>query len=183
MNDLASHLENDVDWSRFFGAVDRLFLDEGLKSNSDNMFRSRTIEKALEKYSDFLHVDQIGYDFTYKSMKVELKTKKQLFQKDNQYRTGVIKMKNFHGNKTAEDYKTTKTFDYLVAIDLISRRVIIVEDEKARSLYKNYGDGAIIQLNYGDYYECNLPAFLIPKMPTQMLSEERDKLIDSFLES
>ena len=59
------HLEKGVDWNRVFGVVDSLYNDPGFSSNADNFARATMVEKALDKNSDLIRVDQTGYDFIY----------------------------------------------------------------------------------------------------------------------
>ena len=71
--------------------------------------------------------------------------------------TKKFKVKSFLSEtKTVEDFKQISTFDWLLVIDLTARRVVVVEDEHARSLYQEGADGAMIELKHGDYIECNM---------------------------
>jgi hypothetical protein len=71
--------------------------------------------------------------------------------------TKKFKVKSFLSEtKTVEDFKQLSTYDYLLVIDLSARRVCIVEDEVARSLYQEGADGAMIELKLGDYYQCDI---------------------------
>ena len=64
-----------------------------------------------------------------------------------------FKVKSFLSEtKTVEDFKEVSTFDWLLVIDLTARRVVVVEDAHARSLYQEGADGAMIELKHGDYY-------------------------------
>ena len=56
-----------------------------------------------------------------------------------------------------------------MVFDLTGRRVVIVEDELARSLYYKGADGAKMKLNEGDYYECNIGE-INPILPPTKLS-------------
>jgi hypothetical protein len=69
----------------------------------------------------------------------------------------------------------------MMVIDLTARRVVIVEDEHARSLYQDGADGAMIELKLGDYYQCELGDFDIIEPPTS-LSKAIEKAIESYLE-
>jgi len=180
---IIDHLETQVEWGKVFGVIDSLYNDRGFRTNADNFARATTVEKALDKYSGLIRVDQKGYDFTYGDVRIELKMGKNLFYKRKDiYATKKFKMKNFQGDKkTVEDYKNEKTFDYMMVIDLTTRRVVIVEDEKARSLYQPGGDGVMIELKLGDYYECDLGEFDVTEPPTS-LSEGLNQAIESYLE-
>ena len=182
---IIDHLESEVNWHKVFGVVDSLYGDFGFTSNADNFTRATTVEKAFDRFSNLVRVDQNGYDFIYDSgdeiLKVELKMGKNLFQKRNQYTTKKFKVKNFQGDKkTVEDYKNEKTFDYMLVIDLTSRRVVVVEDDRARFLYESGGDGVMISLNIGDYYECDI-GLVQPIAPKKVLSEELDIAIENYL--
>ena len=141
-------LETKVDWDRVFGVVDSLYSDEGFTSNADNFARATMVEKALDKFSDIKRVDQNGYDFEWQDQKIELKMGKNLFYKRKDPKaTKKFKVKSFLSEtKTVEDFKKVSTFDWLLVIDLTARRVVVVEDEHARTLYQEGADGAMIAL-------------------------------------
>jgi hypothetical protein len=180
---LIDHLETQVQWGKVFGVVDSLYNDKGFTSNADNFARATAVEKALSKFSDLLRVDQTGYDFTFGGEKIELKMGKNLFYKRKDVNaTKKFKVKSFLSEtKTVEDFRQIKTFDYMMVIDLTARRVVIVEDEKARSLYQDGADGAMIELKLGDYYECDLGEFDVIEPPT-LLSESINKAIEGYLD-
>ena len=148
MNNFIQHIEQDVNWNKVFGVVDSLYSDKGFTSNADNFARATMVEKALDKFSNLQRVDQTGYDFLYNNDKVELKMGKNLFYKGKQRSsnsTKKFKMKNFQGDKKpVEDFKQISTYDYLLVIDLTARRVVVVDDNHARSLYTEGADGAMI---------------------------------------
>ncbi len=180
---LIDHLETQVNWSKVFGVVDSLYNDPGFSSNADNFARATAVEKALAKYSGLVRVDQTGYDFVYGDDKIEMKMGKNLFYKRKDiHATKKFKVKSFLSEKkTVEDFKQLKTFDYMLVVDLTARRVVVVEDEKARSLYTDGADGAMIELKLGDYYECDLGEITTIEPPTS-LSESIDQAIESYLE-
>jgi hypothetical protein len=180
---LIDHLETQVQWGKVFGVVDSLYNDKGFTSNADNFARATAVEKAIAKFSDLLRVDQTGYDFTFGGEKIELKMGKNLFYKRKDVNaTKKFKVKSFLSEtKTVEDFRQIKTFDYMMVIDLTARRVVIVEDEKARSLYQDGADGAMIELKLGDYYECDLGEFDVIEPPT-LLSEAINKAIEGYLD-
>ena len=167
---LVKELETNVDWDRVFGVVDSLYSDEGFTSNADNFARATMVEKALDKFSNIDRVDQNGYDFEWEDKKIELKMGKNLFYKVKDPKaTKKFKVKSFLSEtKTVEDFRQISTFDWLLVIDLTARRVVVVEDEHARSLYTEGADGAMIRLNEGDYYECNLPEISVTLPPTNL---------------
>ena len=176
------HLETSVDWNKVFGVVDSLYSDDGFTSNADNFTRATAVEKALAKFSDLDRVDQKGYDFMYHGDKIELKMGQNLFQKRNPFATKKFKVKNFQGEKkTLEDFKNEKTYDYMLVLDLTSRRVIVVEDEYARPLYEQYGDGVMIKLDIGNYFECDIGT-VEPVMPPTKLSSAIEKSIEDYLD-
>jgi hypothetical protein len=187
MTHFIDHLEKGVDWNRVFGVIDSLYTDPGFTSNADNFARATMVEKALDKNSDLIRVDQTGYDFIYNQgdeiIKIEMKMGKNLFYKRKDiHATKKFKMKNFQGDKkTVEDYKEEKTFDYMLVLDLTARRVVVVEDEHARSLYESGGDGVMIELKLGDYYECEIGEVtpIAPPTPLSYLYNEADnKFLD-----
>jgi hypothetical protein len=180
---LIDHLETQVNWSKIFGVVDSLYNDPGFSSNADNFARATAVEKALAKYSGLVRVDQTGYDFVYGDDKIEMKMGKNLFYKRKDiHATKKFKVKSFLSEKkTVEDFKQLKTFDYMLVVDLTARRVVVVEDEKARSLYTDGADGAMIELKLGDYYECDLGEITTIEPPTS-LSKAINKAIESYLE-
>ena len=180
---LIDHLETQVQWGKVFGVVDSLYNDKGFTSNADNFARATAVEKAIAKFSDLLRVDQTGYDFTFGGEKIELKMGKNLFYKRKDVNaTKKFKVKSFLSEtKTVEDFRQIKTFDYMMVIDLTARRVVIVEDEKARSLYQDGADGAMIELKLGDYYECDLGEFDVIEPPA-LLSESINKAIENYLD-
>ena len=180
---LIDHLESQVQWGKVFGVVDSLYNDPGFCSNADNFARATAVEKALAKYSGLVRVDQTGYDFTFGDEKIELKMGKNLFYKRKDiHATKKFKVKSFLGEtKTVEDFRQSKTFDYMMVIDLTARRVVIVEDEHARSLYQDGGDGAMIELKLGDYYQCDLGEFDVTEPPA-LLSESINKAIEDYLD-
>lgn len=176
------HLETSVDWNKVFGVVDSLYGDDGFTSNADNFTRATAVEKALAKFSDLDRVDQKGYDFMYGEDKIELKMGQNLFQKRNPFATKKFKVKNFQGEKkTLEDFKNEKTYDYMLVLDLTARRVVVVEDEYARSLYEQYGDGVMIKLDIGNYFECEIGT-VEPVSPPTKLSSSIAKCIDDYLD-
>ena len=146
---IIEQLEKRVDWNKVFGVVDSLYSDDGFTSNADNFARATMVEKAIDKFSDIKRVDQNGYDFTYLDEKIELKMGKNLFYKrKDPNATKKFKVKSFLSEtKTVEDFKEVSTFDWLLVIDLTARRVVVVEDEHARSLYQEGADGAMIELS------------------------------------
>ena len=129
------------------------------------------VEKALDKFSNIDRVDQTGYDFEWEKKKIELKMGKNLFYKvKDPNATKKFKVKSFlSAKKTVEDFRQSSTFDWLLVIDLTARRVVVVEDEHARSLYESGADGAEIALKKGDYTECNIGE-INPILPTINLS-------------
>ena len=170
MNHFIQHLEQNVNWDKVFGVVDSLYSDDGFTSNADNFARATMVEKAIDKFSNLERVDQNGYDFLFKVKKVELKMGKNLFYKRKDPKaTKKFKVKSFLSEtKTVEDFKQVSTFDYLLVIDLTARRVVVVEDEHARTLYTEGADGDMIALKEGDYYECNLPKINVTKPPVNL---------------
>ncbi len=177
---LIDHLETQVNWSKVFGVVDSLDNDPGFSSNADNFARATAVEKALAKYSGLVRVDQTGYDFVYGDDKIEMKMGKNLFYKRKDiHATKKFKVKSFLSEKkTVEDFKQLKTFDYMMVIDLTARRVCLVEDERARSLYTDGADGAMIELKLGDYYEWDRGE-ITTREPPKALSESIDQAIES----
>lgn len=180
---LIDSLETKTDWGKIFGIVDSLYSDKGFTSNADNFARATAVERGIAKFSDLERVDQTGYDFLFGDEKVELKMGKNLFYKRKDVNaTKKFKVKSFLSEtKTVEDFKQIKTFDYMMVMDLTARRVVIVEDEKARSLYQDGADGAMIELKLGDYYECDLGEFDVIEPPT-LLSEAINKAIEGYLD-
>jgi len=175
------HLETGVDWNKVFGVVDSLYSDDGFTSNADNFTRATAVERAIDKFSDLIRVDKDGYDFMYGNQKIELKMGKKLFQKTNPFATKKFKVKNFQGEKkTVEDFKNEKTFDYMLVLDLTARRVVVIEDEYARPLYEDYGDGIMIKLDIGNYYECDIGT-VEPLMPPTKLSTAIEESIENYL--
>lgn len=180
---LIDHLETGVNWNKVFGVVDSLYSDPGFSSNADNFARATAVEKAIAKFSDLERVDQTGYDFVFGDTKVELKMGKNLFFKRKDiHATKKFKVKSFLSEKkTVEDFRQNKTFDYMLVVDLTARRVVVVEDEKARSLYQEGADGAMIELKLGDYYECDLGE-IIPIKPPKCLSQLIEQSIEDYLD-
>ena len=170
MNTFTQHLEQNVNWDKVFGVVDSLYSDTGFTSNADNFARATMVEKAIDKFSNLKRVDKNGYDFVFEDKKVELKMGKNLFYKRKDPKaTKKFKVKSFLSEtKTVEDFKQISTYDYLLVIDLTAQRVVVVNDEHARSLYTEGADGAMIRLNEGDYYECNLPEINVTLPPTNL---------------
>ncbi len=162
MTHIIDHLESNTNWDKIFGVVDDLYSDDGFSSNADNFDRATTVEHAIAAFSDLVRVDKTGYDFIYDDgenvLKIELKMGKNLFYKRKDiHATKKFKVKSFLSEKkTVEDFKQLKTFDYMMVIDLTARRVCLVEDERARSLYIDGADGAMIELKLGDYYQCDI---------------------------
>jgi hypothetical protein len=176
------HLETSVDWNKVFGVVDSLYGDDGFTSNADNFTRATAVERALDRFSGLVRVDQDGYDFMYGEDKIELKMGQNLFQKRNPFATKKFKVKSFLSEKkTIEDYRTQKTFDYMIVLDLTARRVVVVEDEYARSLYEEGADGAMIKLDIGNYYECKIGT-VESVMPPTKLSDAIEKCIENYLD-
>ena len=163
-------LEQNVNWDKVFGVVDSLYSDKGFTSNADNFARATMVEKAIDKFSNLERVVKNGYDFIFEDKKVELKMGKNLFYKRKDPKaTKKFKVKSFLSEtKTVEDFKQISTYDYLLVIDLTARRVVVVNDEHARSLYTEGADGAMIRLSEGDYYECNLPEISVTLPPTNL---------------
>ena len=83
---LIDHLETEVNWDKVFGVVQATYGDKGFTSRADNFTKSTTIEKALDKFSGLTRVDQIGYDFMFGDLKVELKMRQNLFYKRTPHR-------------------------------------------------------------------------------------------------
>ena len=180
---LIDHLETQVNWNKVFGVVDSLYNDPGFSSNADNFARATAVEKALAKYSGLVRVDQTGYDFVYGDDKIEMKMGKNLFfKRKDVHATKKFKVKSFLSEKkTVEDFRQNKTFDYMLVVDLTARRVVVVEDEHARSLYQEGADGAMIELKLGDYYECDLGIVGAIQPPTR-LSDKINQAIEDYLD-
>ena len=177
-------LETQVNWNKVFGVSDSVYSDKGFTSNADNFARSTMVEKALAKFSDMDRVDQNGYDFEWEDKKIELKIGKNLFYKrKDPNATKKFKVKSFLSEtKTVEDFKQVSTFDWLLVIDLTARRVVVVEDEHARSLYQKGADGAMIALKGGDYYECNIGEInpILPQINISYLYQQADQQFLNF---
>jgi len=183
------HLEEEVNWSKFFSIVDALYSDRGFSSHADNFARVVALEKALSACSRIVRVDQKGYDFIFvleddTEVKVELKVQRNMFFKRNPEVSKLFKVKSFLSEKrTVEDFREESTYDYLLVMDLESRRVVVVEDEIARNLYIQGADGAVMQLKRGDYYECEIPQILTSTSNlslSSMINSAVDKFISSF---
>ena len=178
---LIDHLETEVNWNKVFGVVQATYGDKGFTSRADNFTKSTTIEKALDKFSDLTRVDQIGYDFMFGDLKVELKMRQNLFYKRTPHQTQVIKMKNFQGNKkTLEDFKNDQTFDVALVLCLTTFQAIVVEDDVARDRYFADGDGVFAKFGLGDYYKCDIGE-VTPILPPTTLSEQIQAAIDNHL--
>jgi hypothetical protein len=185
MTHFIDHLEKDVDWNKVFGLVDSLYGDEGFSSNADNFARATNVERGIAELSELVRVDKTGYDFIYDDgedlIKIEMKMGKNLFYKRTPYNTKKFKVKSFLSEKkTVEDFKQHKTFDYMLVLDLTARRVIVVEDETARSLYQEGADGAMIELKLGDYYECEIGE-VTPILNPVSLAEEHNAVTEKWL--
>ena len=178
---LIDHLETEVNWNKVFGVVQATYGDKGFTSRADNFTKSTTIEKALDKFSSLTRVDQIGYDFMFGDLKVELKMRQNLFYKRTPHQTQVIKMKNFQGNKkTLEDFKNDQTFDVAIILCLTTFQAIVVEDDVARDRYFADGDGVFAKFGLGDYYKCDIDK-VDPILPPTTLSEQIQAAIDNHL--
>jgi hypothetical protein len=189
MTHLIDYLETGPDYDSIFGVIDNVYADKGFKSNGDNFLRCRIVEEAVAKFSDFTRVDKTGHDFiwtppkTREIIRLEFKMAKQLFYKREPYKTKKFKVKSFLSDKkTIQDFQKESTFDYLMVWELFSRRIILVEDERARELYLPGSDGAVIQLNIGDYYECDIPK-VNPVLFEQSFTKMIDDKIGEFLNS
>lgn len=179
---LIDHLETGVNWNKVFGVVCSTYGDKGFTSRADNFTKSTTIEKALDKFSNLTRVDQIGYDFTFEDLKVELKMRQNLFYKRTPHQTQTIKMKNFQGNKkTLEDFKNDQTFDVAIILCLTTFQAIVVEDDVARNRYYADGDGVFAKFGLGDYYKCDIGE-VTPILPPTSLSESIRAAIDNHLD-
>ena len=187
MTHLIDHLEKGVNWNKVFGVVDSLYSDKGFSSNADNFARATAVEKGLAKFSNLVRVDKTGYDFIFydgdKVIKIEMKMGQNLFYKRKDvHATKKFKVKSFLSEKkTVEDFKQHSTYDYLLVIDLTARRVCVVEDEVARSLYQEGADGAMIELKLGDYYQCEIGE-VTPILPPTSLSQKIDDAIEGYLD-
>ena len=178
---LIDHLETEVNWNKVFGVVQATYSDKGFTSRADNFTKSTTIEKALANFSGLTRVDQIGYDFMFGDLKVELKMRQNLFYKRTPHQTQVIKMKNFQGNKkTLEDFKNDQTFDVALVLCLTTFQAIVVEDDVARDRYFADGDGVFAKFGLGDYYKCDIGE-VTPILPPTTLSEQIQGAIDNYL--
>lgn len=188
MTHLIDHLETGVNWNKVFGVVDSLYSDKGFSSNADNFARATAVEKGLAKFSDLVRVDKTGYDFIWEDetgnfIRIEMKMGKDLFYKRKDvHATKKFKVKSFLSEtKTVEDFKKDSTYDYLLVLDLTARRVVVLEDEVARSLYQEGADGAMIELNLGDYYQCDIGE-VNPILPPTSLSQKIDEAIEDYLD-
>jgi|LakMenE18May11ns_1017448.scaffolds.fasta_scaffold9751230_1 hypothetical protein len=181
MTHLIDLLETKVDWNKVFGVVEDLYNDPGFTSRADNFIVSSSVELALSEFSPLFRVDQIGYDFIcegtdavgaeitvigeYTGEAVELKMRKKLFYSPrgkNPHNTQDVKMKNFQGDKkTLQDFQEQKTFNKLIVLDLggwepNDYKVLVIDDEVARSRYYEKGDGIFAKFQLGDYYKCDI---------------------------
>ena len=199
MNEVIKHFESDVpDWDSFFSIVYNLYGDKGFCSAADNFTRAIAVELGLERCSLLKRVDQKGYDFIYTvdgvDILIELKMAKDMFYKGVRKdcpltTTREFKVKSFLSKgKTVEDFQQEKTFDVLMVMDISQRRIVLVTDERARELYAEGQDGAVMQLHDGDYYECKLQMGSDVVENTQaslssLYAESMNKFLDTFQKS
>lgn len=199
MNAVIKHFESDVpDWDSFFSIVYNLYGDKGFCSAADNFTRAIAVELGLERCSLLKRVDQKGYDFIYTvdgvDIKIELKMAMEMFYKGVRKdcpltTTREFKVKSFLSKtKTVKDFQQEKTFDVLMVMDISQRRIVLVTDERARELYKKGADGAVMQLQEGDYYECKLQMGSDVVENTQaslssLYAESMNKFLDTFQKS
>lgn len=197
MLNLIDILETQVDWNRFFGVVEDVYNDPGFASIADNFIVSSTVEFALAEFSPLFRVDQKGFDFLVENTDVddeyvrtinnitgepiELKIGKNIFFKRRPHTLKPIKIKNFQGDKkTVEDFQKESTFSKLIIIDLTARKVVVIEDDVARSKYYAAGDGVFAQFDLGDYYCCDI-GDVNPIRSNSLLSDALNKVKKEFI--
>lgn len=186
---LIKFLEENVNWSKFWGVATDLYEDPAFRSRASNITRTTIIEKSLSMFSSLIHVDQIGYDFVYPDSDekflinfngnvngepIELKMGQNICYSPtgkNVGKTKAIKMKNYQGSKkTLEDFKAQSTFSKLIVVDLKFKKVLVAEDELVRGKYFDDGDGVFVKLEPGDYHDCNIGEVNPVRSPQQPIT-------------
>ena len=138
--------ETQIDWNKVFGTFRDVSEDPGLKSNSDNFFRSKAFELAVSCFSPFKYVDEDGVDFHMdyngETIRIEQKALKGFFYGNGKCKQ--VKMKNYRGDtseSTFNRYKTENKFDFVMIIDYTNYKVAVASREVAQSCYISKGDG------------------------------------------
>ena len=104
---------------------------------------SRTIQKASREKS--VYVNQTGYDFFVPELDVKLEFKSgiDIFGRPRSANTSLIKLDNTNG-RDSRSKVYTKTFDYLLLIDL--NRAGLVKYEDIQEYIKHDGDGRSLKI-------------------------------------
>lgn len=104
---------------------------------------SRTIQKTSR--GKIVYVNQIGYDFFVPELDVKLEFKSgiDIFGRPRSANTSLIKLDNTNG-RDSRSKVYTKTFDYLLLIDL--NRAGLVKYEDIQEYIKHDGDGRSVRI-------------------------------------
>ena len=153
--------ETQVDWNKVFGTFRDVSEDPGLKSNSDNFFRSKAFELAVCCCSPFKYVDEDGVDFHMEyngeTIRIEQKALKGFFYGNGKCKQ--VKMKNYRGDvseATFNRYKTENKFDFVMIVDYKNHKVAIASRETAQKCYVSKGDGVFSMFTPSDMTILNL---------------------------
>ena len=100
---------NSWDWDLVSNAMHSIGTQ--LNARTWRMLKGEVISKAIEKASNYeaQYVDEEGYDFVWKGLRVELKSEQKMFKKET---TADIQLKNTRGQQQV--FK--KTFDVLLLV-------------------------------------------------------------------
>lgn len=159
-HNFAEYLGKICDWDKIltlFNSIPMKYDDRELR-----FFKSWIIQLALQKYSNgklkFIGAD--GYDFVvddieseYNGVKIELKSGKQIFSKENSFtlrkphnKTASITLSNSNGSSIDKIYQ--KKYDFLLLLDKSGYAVTTYDKVLPRA--KNHGDGFRATLNIID---------------------------------
>lgn len=187
--------ETQWDWNKIFGAVVDVYSDKGFKSKADNFLRSRILELSVVSFSELVHVDEDGVDFTLmidgQEVLIEGKFQKDFFKQrkikgTNEFHTcNKVKMKNYRGKIDEEAFKRFREenkFDYVLIVDRECLKVALASRETAQKYYVHEGDGVFSYLPYDEltYLDLDVDNFTFPSSSVK-LSEELNKVIKNWI--
>ena len=135
---------NSWDW----GLVSKAMHSIGTQLNARTwrMLKGEVISKAIEKASNYeaQYVDQEGYDFVWRGLRVELKSEQKMFKKET---TADIQLKNTRGQMQV--FK--KTFDILLLVQSkVPFMAAIVEWELVNEHHRPDGDQIKAKIPFED---------------------------------
>jgi hypothetical protein len=144
-DEVVNYIKRVLSFEQLFTMINTL--DCSYNERMIRMIKSELLSRCVERASrqKIHYVNQIGYDFIIPELdiKLEFKSGRNIFRKDHSSETERIKLDNTNGQDSRSKIYT-KTFDYLLMIDV--NRAGLISYEDIQPFIKHDGDGRSIKL-------------------------------------